>query len=239
MALLCPLAARKSVPQQVFEAYQLADTLFGVSEFWYEYVACFSEAKYSQHQWKKYADEGRGFALVIDSERLTEDARGEYAPVRILYDKPEQVRKANSTIDHAINIARELNVPKRYLVDFWLSGPAAQSLLLSALRIKDPGQENEKEREWRVLMLRPDRNGAIKGLTAGGLETYYMELRLTPSLLRRVVLGPTCNWSEQEARSFLDEHGFTETIVERDLPCADGATCASLAVPHPPCAQDS
>jgi hypothetical protein len=98
--------------------------------------------------------------------------------------------------------------------------------MLSALHIKDPGQDNDKEREWRILMLRPDRHGAKRGLTPGGFETYYLELPLTSGLLRRVVLGPNCEMSLEEAKSFLIEHGLPMTIAERGLPLAEGAKSA-------------
>jgi len=215
------LVARKSVPAKVVDAFRRSDTLFGVSEFWYQYVACFSQEKNSEHQWKKYAGVGKGFCLGIDSASLFESAPGNYAWLKILYNKAEQEGKANSTIDHVINTARELDVPKRHLVDFWLSGRGAQSLMLSALHIKDPGQDSDKEREWRVLMLRPDRDGAK---TAGEFGNHYLELPLTSDLLRRVVLGPNCEMSLEAAESFLREHGFTQTIAERGLLRADGAT---------------
>src|SRR5438874_2349380 len=70
MDVLRRLVARKSVPAHVADAFRRSETLFGVREFWYQYVVCFSDEGNSEHQWEKYADKGRGFALGIHRERL-------------------------------------------------------------------------------------------------------------------------------------------------------------------------
>jgi hypothetical protein len=92
MDVLRRLVARKSVPPQVVDVFRKSDTLFGVGDYWYQYVACFSADENSENQWKKYSDQGKGFALVIDTKRLFESAPGNYAWLKILYDKAEEER---------------------------------------------------------------------------------------------------------------------------------------------------
>jgi len=209
MKMLARLAAHKFVPTPVVQIFQKSETLFGVTDHWHQYVACFSEAKNLEHQCNGYADGGKGVALGINSEALFENASGNYAWVRMLYDDAEQQEKLIATIDHVINTSRELGIPDRDLADFWLTGRAAQSLIISALRVKDPGEENSKEREWRIVMLRADREGSesVDG-------RYHMKLPLA-TLLDSVVLGPNCSLEPEETQCLLSEHGLPTVSVER------------------------
>lgn len=204
-----PILGRKSVPESVQDLYRRE--LHRLGEIWCAYVASFCASKDSHSQWNDYAAAGTGCAVVIDLQRLFKRSNGkEFALLKLVYDVGDQRAKAEETIDHAINLGRELAIPKRDLNRFWIEA-LIYSLLPCGMRFKDPRYASEEE--WRVLMIRADRSTALERTLPDGSHTWYHRLPLDGSLVRDVLRGPRCSYSVEEVQQMLTASGFTEAAI--------------------------
>jgi hypothetical protein len=85
--------------------------------------------------------------LVFDYDALFK-AAGRYALLRMLYDQDVQVGQVEATVDHAINLERELEIfGKKDRDTYWRE--VRLYLMTCAIRFKDPMWSQEEEvRLW-------------------------------------------------------------------------------------------
>jgi len=205
-----PILGRKSVPASVKNLF--GTELYRDGEAWLAYVASFCAAKDLDSQWDDYAAGGTGCAVALALERVSERSndRKEFAIFKLLYDPGDQRVKVEATIDHAIQLSRELGIPKRDLGDFWLEA-TIYSLIPCGLRFKDP--KFASEQEWRVLAIRADRSTASERTLPDGGNTWYLHFPLDGSLVHSVLLGPRCPYTVDEVQQMLITSGLTGATV--------------------------
>ena len=143
---------RKSVPKEFADKVIRSSDLFGLKRNWTIYVACFCSAGEQARMWEDYACQCTGSAIEFNYGALHTGAReGEkYALLPVLYDRSIQERHVEASVDYAIQLGREMNLPRSDRREFWFS-EVAHALMLCAVRFKDPSWCQEHERRIVVF----------------------------------------------------------------------------------------
>ena len=199
---LWEVAQKSSIPKRFRQLLEMP-TLFGMSEQWYAYIACFSAESDSCQQWCDYADRGRGCALVIDFAKLLGGAGAKYALFPVLYDTQEQRKRIKLTFDVARNVVEKLGLDAKF--EHALEATLVKAALLTAVRLKRP--DCSHQREWRLLILQTDCLGTNSRQSSRG-PIQYLSLEFDRSALRAIKAGPSA--STTKIAGILDEHRAKE-----------------------------
>lgn len=202
-----------------------------VSELVIAYLACFSGARDTPSQWKKYGDEGRGVCVgikVLEEEKVDESwipgVRRAY--VRVIYSESEW----RALVEERFRSIAEAYVSfvKRHPYEFkdrwaiikcWI----ALSRIAATARICAKGSEWSDEEEWRhVAVVRAGRKPFPQRRLKSGNPVDYLELPLRaegrPLALAEVILGPRQEQGREaameEARSILKAAGYPSEYAE-------------------------
>ncbi len=200
------------------------------------HIACFSEQGDLLSQWRAYADDGSGFSIGMDPNRLGIEighiplswnafpagpAGGaliidrETALVPIIYEKGAQEFHINavcasfhSALKKAATEGERANARVRLQMD----------LYTLSLQLKKPGFF--EEREWRIVGEEAVKvqGGSIETLSGGcesGRPRFDLRDLGNGEPIVELLLGPRNEWDESHARRFLDEHGMHHVIVSR------------------------
>jgi Protein of unknown function (DUF2971) len=205
---------RNSVPNYVQHWFQ-APGSFGLETHWNMYISCFSERKDLEHQWKYYADEGRGCAIEISFGALSASADGgkKLAWMKMLYDPGQQKEMADRTVKQAVYFAREQRLTSSEAKLYW-QRYAAFSFLQGGIHFKRPNCEPEQE--WRVFIVKTDLNGVRYRDGDGGAQISYLGVPIGPELVTKLARRATCEMGKQKLLSLLEEKGYTQQIVDLD-----------------------
>jgi hypothetical protein len=180
---------KKSVPRRVLnyfsqgEVMKLGDQIFA-------YVASFSARRNLASQWQEFADKGRGAAIEVNFDAVFRNGAtaGDYALMRMMYDRKLQENVLGKIIDYAIHQLRELDRSDKAKEQFWEQ--ITTPLLVCGVFFKDPGYAGEQE--WRVWKLTPDRSTAAERPRPHGTKIWYETLPLKEEFVSQIVLGPQC-----------------------------------------------
>jgi len=201
---------RKSVPDIIREPFERGDGV-GIGTAYFSYLACFSSAFDLESQWNDYADNGRGCAIEFSFEAMRANADGgkAYAWTPMEYDEDVQWDKAERTVDFAIQLFRNErdNLTRDEADIYWTY--AAFSYLVCGSRFKQPSYKNEKE--WRVFISRPTRDGANHRPGAGG-PIPYLTMPLAPDTVTGLIKGPACTCADDELQEWLNDAGYRCTL---------------------------
>jgi hypothetical protein len=208
LSVVQSIVTRKSVYRPFKEHVLDSPSLFGMKSDWTGYIFCFCSSELP-HMWQDYAKRGTGCALVFNYDVLFTAAPGRYAFLRMLYNQEKQARQVEATLDHAINLERELAISGRKDREtYWRQ--VEFYLLTCAIRFKDPVWSEEHEvRLW--VSERPD----LRTFEAFGKPRVGMEF--APASLKRAVRGPAADeyLSAETIRRLLTENHFaTVPVVE-------------------------
>src|SRR5262249_46441035 len=135
----------------------------------------------------------------------------QYATLRLLYDRREQDDKVTRTVDNAIQLLRSLVIGNKDKQSYWFEVYIA--LLKCGTAFKAP--EFSREKEWRVWMLRPDRNSASTRPAANGEDIYYERLPLKEEVVCSIVLGPLFEGIEGDVLDLAKRNTFMNLSVTR------------------------
>jgi hypothetical protein len=212
--ILRPIISRKSVPTDIAERLLRNNDLFG-SE-WFGYAVCFCRTSDKLEQWDRYASNGHGVGLCFDAGlfALESEVSCGYSLVPMIYDPNQQRLQTEKVVDSAIQLSRELSVPKRSQLLYWAQvvGP----LLQCAIRFKHPAFSGEEEA--RSPLLRIDRDDALSRRTEAGTSRLYVEAPIPFSSLNGVILGPRATVTVAEVRDTLEKHGLSIPVDRSTIP---------------------
>jgi hypothetical protein len=214
-SVLRPILLRKSVPRAVNEGLINATDIFAFGTSWFGYIFSFCRAINKLPQWTTYADAAKGVAISFDVERLAVAGQPDkYALISVIYDPVIQAKQTEQTVDHAIQLGRELGVTKRQQVRFWFE--VTLHLLHCAIRFKHPAYRDEEE--VRILLLRPGREGAKTRLNRRGEQMHYIEVPLPKEAITGVMLGPCSPVSVGDTEHLVADAGVSIPITKSDIP---------------------
>ncbi len=173
----------------------------------------------SDNQWRRYADNGQGFAVGFSANALRMPAK----PLRILYEPERQIREIMGNLCHMHKVERELGF--RYNDQF--QGHCIH-LGLDLCAYKDPTFRKEKEVRYAHIAGLVSSGGAVYIIPLGargpegqrlsepcktlfrardGVEVPYVALDWTDkgkvAPLASVILGPGYPASERDVEDFL------------------------------------
>jgi hypothetical protein len=121
------------------------------------------------------------------------------------YDESVQREKAEKTVNFGIQLFRlerdDLTHDEAKL--YWTY--AAFSYLVCGTRFKHPSYKNEKE--WRVFVSRPNRDGANQRAGAHG-PIPYITMPLPRDTVTGLIKGPACTCADGELRRLLEDAGY-------------------------------
>jgi hypothetical protein len=189
------------------------------------FVSCFTRQGDQLSQWRGYADQGRGYSIGFDLDRL---GGLEPAPIfqRVVYSREVQRRYCQTVLGRRLNYYREK------LTGDEISGntDVLADLLITAIRYLAPGLKDDgfkEEQEFRAYVAREfsgiDRKS--RGFhDKNGMLVPHVELRPEDGEklpIKRIIVGP-CLEFDKAARSlrlFLDQNGYSGVdVVESAIP---------------------
>jgi len=207
LSVVKSVVTRKSVYRPFKEHVLESPCLFGMKSNWTGYIFCFCSAELP-HMWQDYAERGTGCALVFNYDVLFAAApAGRYAFLRMLYDQEKQAQQVEATLDHAINLERELAISGRkdretywWQVEFYL--------LTCAIRFKDPFWSQEQE--VRLWVSERSDNQPFEASGKARVSTDF-----APTSLKRVINGPAAgeNLTIEKITGLLREKHFATVPV--------------------------
>jgi hypothetical protein len=201
---------KKSVPPIIRDPFERGSGV-GIGSAYYSYIACFSPEYNLDSQWKHYADEGRGCALEFSFEAVRDNADGgkAYGWTPMEYDEDVQREQATRTIDFAIDVLRRerTDLTRQEVDEYWKC--AAFSYLVCGTRFKRPTYSSEKE--WRIFMSRPTRDGASYRTGTNG-QIPYLTLPLASNIVTGLIKGPACACDYDDLRRCLNDAGYSATL---------------------------
>lgn len=204
---------RKSVYRPFKEFIGSLDSLFGMKKQWTGYIFCFCSAGEQAYMWQDYAEGGTGCALVFHYDALFSGTNGgnSYALFRMLYDQEAQTHQVEQTLDHAIQLGREMDISGRESrSSYW--NEVMFSLLTCAVRFKDPIWRHEQEvRLWVAG------GSQVTPFEAFGKPRVIVEFEA--SSLKRVIKGHAAGeeLSTEKITDLLRHHSFEMVPVVKRL----------------------
>jgi DUF2971 family protein len=208
------LQSRPSVPAEIRRLFRPPEQgqlnrFMDTAKDWRAYITCFSADRNMASQWKQYADEGRGVAIVFNRQSLCAHAQdiGECSAFPMVYDETEQGKIVNVVACMCELHAQGLGGVEQ-LTAYW--NTAFSDLAISSFRFK--GKDWVAEDEWRLFWLAPHAMPKKRETT----DTRYVELSFTPSTISEVVIGPQADTRlEQQIRDILCSVEYSHVKVTR------------------------
>jgi hypothetical protein len=169
-------------------------------------VASLSARRNLASQWQEFADTGRGAAIEVNFDAVFRNGAtaGDYALMRMMYDRKLQENGLGKIIDYAIHQLRELDLSDKAKEQFWAQ--ITTPLLVCGAFFKDPGYASEQE--WRVWKLTSDRSTAAERGSPAGTKIWYETLPLKEEFMSQIVLGPRCEIEASAALGLAAAAGF-------------------------------
>jgi len=218
-----------------FEAFALEGAIQKIAHF---FVCSFSAHKEDLGQWRAYADDGRGYALVFDGKTLAEEffgqtveARFSNGTFRVLYDDAQLCAIYKQIIDSMfdlISLPWKRGLPKdvtnAYMgeLEFWLTYHVLQAILF----FKHEAYSNELE--YRFLQIfRADSEPEVKFRQRPYSLVRYREFdwkKKVPLALRKIMVGPAADrkiaaeFARSCIRSFHTGHEGDTEVVHSEIP---------------------
>jgi hypothetical protein len=199
---------RKSVPRPFENFVHGLTSLFGSKEAFTFCISCFCSSQDANDMWEDYALRGTGFGIVFDSKILLRGCDGgrAYSFAPVIYDEGVQIAKTSEIIDHAIQLKRKWNLPKRVLMDYWCS-EVVFYLLTCGFRFKAPRWRHEQE----VRIAVPERDG-LKPFDCAGRTR--VEVPFEQCAVIGVVRGPNAGADAVErVRQVLIRAGYGDDLL--------------------------
>ena len=202
-----PIVNRDSVSESLKQSFNRDRNSFGLHQDWFSYVASFSGRNDIANQWNRYARNGTGCAITVDYKCLFSEAGIQYSLARMAYDRHDQSCKVDDTLKKAIDLRRELGIPCKH-GKYWFE--VFMSLYVCGLRFKEPAFAEEEE--WRVQVFEPERTTGTFDETK---QRYYSAIPINYNVISGVILGPECQETNDDVRSLLTSHGYSNATVTR------------------------
>jgi len=196
------------VSQRFAEEVAQYRSLFGLNEFWSQYVACFCSGGEQAYMWQNYACEQTGCAIGFSYERLIAGATGgkKYALFRVLYDRGAQEQAIEATLEHAFAIELTMNLCPNDHRKFWLN-EVAIALISCVSRFKNPKWRCEQE--FRLMVTDPP---DILKFESGGKSR--IRVAFAPDAVRQVIRGARSgsDLDAQAIRNILTNHAYAVDV---------------------------
>jgi len=181
------------------------------------YLACFSVAKDSASQWRRYADEGKGVCLGFKVLHDEKPPSSKVATLPVVYDEEVWRSAVSERFNRVVDGHNRFG--RRHRSGYSAGEASAWSALmriaaLASISAKKP--EWSTEEEWRSVVIRAE--GDFTPLfKPDGSEYIELQLRKPPLLLRfdEILLGPRQVLGEvdaiSEARVVLERAGYASS----------------------------